>query len=304
MKITSWRTASNLKTCKQNSNAWIFWANCTRTQANVSTEKIISIKIRLSFPTWGITWYFILTQRESKSLELEILRSPSSYISFVHCFLSLAVGFIIFAISSKCKKPQKIPITIFSKIFYFKMNYDFFKLMKTPFQEREEESFEEKKEKIEKDIEDQQNTDRNDLFNRIKSFNWKSLSSLASTVEATCESGFQFYFQLSYLLPTILISVALVTGDVHDDDDLFSSQGGGGSLRDLFNWRTASIAVSFFSISRTFCTIRWSLEDILLFKFDFLFLKIETRLNGRLWTRQILWLWYSKLFQEFVRILH
>ena len=183
------------------------------------------------------------------------------------------------------------------------MNYDFFKLMKTPFQERKEESFEEKKEEIEKDMEDQLNTDRNDLFNRIKSFNWKSLSSLASTVEATCESGFQFYFQLSYLLPTILISVALVTGDVHDDDDDLA-QGGGGSLRDLFNWRTASIAVSFFSISRTFCTIRLSLKDLLLFEFEFLFLKIETKLNGRPWTWKILWFWFSKLFQELVRILH
>ena len=52
------------------------------------------------------------------------------------------------------------------------MNYDFFKLMKTPFQERKEESFEEKKEEIERDMEDQQNIDRNNLFNRIKSFNW------------------------------------------------------------------------------------------------------------------------------------
>ena len=52
------------------------------------------------------------------------------------------------------------------------MNYDFFKLMKTPFQERKEESFEEKKEEIEKDMEDQQNTDRNDLLSRIKSLYW------------------------------------------------------------------------------------------------------------------------------------
>ena len=172
MKITSWRTAFSLKTWHQNSNAWIFWANCTRTQANVSTGKIISIKIRLSFPTWGMSWYFILTERQSKSPEFEILRSPSSYISFVHCFLSLAVGFIIFAISNRCKKLQKIPITIFSKIFYFKMNYDFFKLMKKPFIKRQEKEFSEEKEKIERNIEDQQNTDRNDLFNRIKSLNW------------------------------------------------------------------------------------------------------------------------------------
>ena len=75
---------------------------------------------------------------------------------------------------------------------------------------------------------------------------------MASTVEATCESGFQFYFQLSYLLPAIIISVALVSGGVRDADQEF----GGGSLTDLFNWRTASIAASLFTISRTFCTIK------------------------------------------------
>ena len=57
------------------------------------------------------------------------------------------------------------------------MNYDFFKLMKTPFKRRhiEEkyvERFEEKKERIEKEMEDQQDTDRNDFFNRIKSLTW------------------------------------------------------------------------------------------------------------------------------------
>ena len=46
--------------------------------------------------------------------------------------------------------------------------------MKTPFKLRKlvkqyDESFEEKKERIEKEMEDQKNTDRNDLFNRIKS---------------------------------------------------------------------------------------------------------------------------------------
>ena len=119
----------------------------------------------------NLIFHFNSKNLSLESLEFEILRSPSSYISFVHCFLSLAVGFIIFAISSRCRKPQKIPITIFSKIFYFKMNYDFFKLMKTPLIDRQEKEFVEKKERIETDIEDQQNTDRNDLFNRIKSFN-------------------------------------------------------------------------------------------------------------------------------------
>ena len=160
-----------------------------------------------------------------------------SSISFVHCFLSFCVGFFIFAISNKCKNPEKIPITIFSKMFSFKLKYEFLKLMRTPF-ERRNQKFEDDKEKNKQEMEKQEKTD-----------------SLASTVEATCESGFQFYFQLSYLLPTILISVALVTGGVRGEEQP-GGGGGGGSLTDLFNWRTASIAASFFSISRTFCTIR------------------------------------------------
>ena len=52
------------------------------------------------------------------------------------------------------------------------MNYDFFKLMKTPLIDRQEKEFVEEKERIETDIENQQNTDRNDLFSRIKSLNW------------------------------------------------------------------------------------------------------------------------------------
>ena len=118
------------------------------------------------------------------------------------------------------------------------VKYEFLKLMRTPF-ERRNQKFEDDKEKNKQEMEKQEKTD-----------------SLASTVEATCESGFQFYFQLSYLLPTILISVALVTGGVHGEEQPVGGGGGGGSLTDLFNWRTASIAASFFSISRTFCTIR------------------------------------------------
>ena len=79
---------------------------------------------------------------------------------------------------------------------------------------------------------------------------------MAGAVEATCESGFQFYFQLSYILPTILISIAQLTGGLQTEGQSLGGGGGGGSLKDLLNWRTVSIAVSFFSISKTFCTIR------------------------------------------------
>ena len=82
-----------------------------------------------------------------------------SSISFVHCFLSIFVGFFIFAISNKCKKPEKIPITIFSKIVFFKLNYEFLKLMRTPFEKRNK-KFEDDKEKIKQEMEKQEKTDR------------------------------------------------------------------------------------------------------------------------------------------------
>lgn len=87
-----------------------------------------------------------------------IIKLFQSSISFVHCFLSIFVGFFIFAISNKCKKPEKIPITIFSKIFNFKLNLDLLILLRKPFEERDED-FEEEKEEIQKNKEEQEKTD-------------------------------------------------------------------------------------------------------------------------------------------------
>ena len=99
---------------------------------------------------------------------------------------------------------------------------------------------------IQNEIEEQEKVDWQVLKQNYIFFNLDFFS-LAATIEATCESGFQFFFQLSYLLPTILISVSNIS---------LSGDESGGSLEDLFNWRTTSIAASFISISRTFCVIR------------------------------------------------
>ena len=82
-----------------------------------------------------------------------------SYISFFHCFLSIFAGGIIFAISYKCKNPEKIPVTIVSKFVNFKLKYDFTKLMRSSFKEREENDFENKKQKIKQEMEEQDKTD-------------------------------------------------------------------------------------------------------------------------------------------------
>ena len=60
-------------------------------------------------------------------------------------------------------------------------------------------------------------------------------------VEASCESGFQFWFQTIYLMPSLILSFVNV---------------GGGSLTDLFNWRIFSIVSSFGTFAWAFYSIR------------------------------------------------
>ena len=93
----------------------------------------------------------------SYSLELFLCCSFFSYISFFHCFLSLAFGFLIFLIHFRQEK-RKIPITIFSRTFYFMERMKILILMKTPLHLRDEE-FELKKEKIQSRIEWHQKND-------------------------------------------------------------------------------------------------------------------------------------------------
>ena len=61
-------------------------------------------------------------------------------------------------------------------------------------------------------------------------------------VEASVESGFQFWFQTVYILPTIILSFIRIGGDA--------------KWTDLFNWRMFSILMSFASFAWTFYTIR------------------------------------------------
>ena len=77
---------------------------------------------------------------------------------------------------------------------------------------------------------------------------------IALNTEANTEAGFQFFLQLLYLMPTIIIMVARVTGHIEVDA---KDQIGHGKLEDLFNVRVASILASFVTISRMYCVIRW-----------------------------------------------
>ena len=105
-----------------------------------------------------------------------------------------------------------------------------FRLRQKPLDEQEDQKFQKEKEDIQNEIEEQEKVDWQVLKQSYNFFNLDFFS-LAATIEATCESGFQFFFQLSFLLPTILISVSniRVTGDGDDGgenlDDLSESIG-------------------------------------------------------------------------------
>ena len=92
------------------------------------------------------------------------------------------------------------------------------------------------------------NQDRDETFQKNKSDLNRKMTAhhdvviLGLNTEANTEAGFQFFLQLLYLMPTIIIMIARV--------EL-------GNLEDLFNIRVASILASFVTISRMYCVIRW-----------------------------------------------
>ena len=65
---------------------------------------------------------------------------------------------------------------------------------------------------------------------------------ISMIIEAAIESGFQFWFQSIYLMPTLILS--------------FIGIGVTTSWTDLFNWRLFSIAMSFYTFAWTFYNIR------------------------------------------------
>ena len=70
----------------------------------------------------------------------------------------------------------------------------------------------------------------------------EAIVNISHLIEATMESSFQFWFQTIFLIPTIIIS--------------FTDAGGSIIWTDLFNWRIASILISFGTFALTFYNIR------------------------------------------------
>ena len=79
--------------------------------------------------------------------------------------------------------------------------------------------------------------------NREITENHELIMALSKIVESAFESGFQFFFQSVFKLPSLLLSI--------------TSHRAGSSWKDLVNWATASIALSFLSFAWTYTTIRY-----------------------------------------------
>ena len=77
----------------------------------------------------------------------------------------------------------------------------------------------------------------------IKIKEQEDLVNLSHLLEATTKSSFQFWFQTILVIPTIIISFTDVEGSIN--------------WVDMFNWRIASILISFCTFAVTFYKIRY-----------------------------------------------
>ena len=91
--------------------------------------------------------------------------------------------------------------------------------------------------KTEKDFE----KDKKSILEEISSY--ENIVNLSLIIEASVESSFQFFFQTTFQLPSIILA--------------FTDPSARFEWTDLFNWKFFSIAMSFVSFSMAFLTIRY-----------------------------------------------
>ena len=82
--------------------------------------------------------------------------------------------------------------------------------------------------------------DKKSTLDEISSY--ENIVNLSLIIEASVESSFQFFFQTTFQLPSIILA--------------FTDPSNGFEWTQLFNWRFFSIAISFVSFSVAFFKIR------------------------------------------------
>ena len=146
-------------------------------------------------------------------------------ISALHCTLPIVFAFCIWMLILKIyddglkRKLFRFPIPAVTKVYKAWCYMNMFRARSAD----EENSFDEDTWKEEADIQ-------------------AKIVIISMIIEAAIESGFQFWFQSIYLMPTLILS--------------FIGIGETTSWTDLFNWRLFSIAMSFYTFAWTFYSIR------------------------------------------------
>ena len=150
-------------------------------------------------------------------------------ISACHCALPILVSIITWMFSSNWRLCNRRSLLTFPLPFVTKM-YQFHytrKLFKTYTKDRRGE---EDRSKFE--------LNRGKWMNKIR--NHEAVVNLSLLIEASIESSFQFWFQTTFLIPTVIITIT---------DGLVN-------WTDLFSWRLASICISFGTFAYAFYNIR------------------------------------------------
>ena len=152
-------------------------------------------------------------------------------ISAVHFILPFLMSFLIWIIHEigrSCRAGAveifRLPLPPLTKFYRFLCDVKLYN------------NYTDRKFKTEKEFE----TNKKSILKEISSH--EDIVNLSLIIEASVESSFQFFFQTTFQLPSIILA--------------FTEPSAGFEWTDLFNWQFFSIAMSFFTISYAFLKIR------------------------------------------------
>ena len=170
-------------------------------------------------------------ENEQRFRENPIEWKHAGVISAVHYVLPFLMSFLIWIIyefgrscGAGAVEIFNLPLPPLTKFYRFLCDIKLFKI------------FADRNVKTEKEFE----VDKKRIHEEISSH--ENIVNLSLIIEASVESSFQFFFQTTFQLPSIILA--------------FTDPSAGFEWSDLFNWQFFSIAMSFFSFSNAFLKIR------------------------------------------------
>ena len=154
-------------------------------------------------------------------------------VSYAHCALPIFIGFIIWGVMQigQCCNSKSfwyLPFPFITRWFKFRLDGELFKNYAWPDRNKSLESQSEYERKVKKCLEKLDSHDQ--------------IVNLSLIIESSVEASFQFFFQTVYVLPTLILSFTDVSGTF--------------DWKDLVNWKTFSIVLSFASFAWAFYVIR------------------------------------------------